>query len=759
MSGDLVLALPSLEHDFIVNTDASDHAYGAFLEQVVDDKSRIVAYYSKCYTTAQKNYATPEKELLAIVMAIEHWHTYLYGRKFVVYTDHQPLAWLLNKKNPHPRLERWLIRLAQYRFEIKYRKGIENVVADALSRLPNENQVNENINDDYFDTLVAMIEEDDSNDVNRFRERDASRNKSGENNGEIIAAEPSSELENAYNIYLSEQERDEDIMWIKELILINKDKRPKLNKIENPIRRCLYREYDNLRVLDGLVYRSTEDINGYNRMQYVLPKDMVEKVLDKIHTTIYSGHLGRRKTYRKIIERFYRPQLKEDVYKYVQTCDLCQKVKSSIKNKAELIPIIPTRTNQIVSTDFAGPFKTTVRGNRYLMIIVDCFGKYLVSIPLPDKETTTSARAILDHWFWTFGIPERVLSDRGKEFRSKLWDAMCELLDVERVNTTPWHPEGDGQSEKSVQQIKKMIRAHVDEDQENWDVGIAQLCHSYNTSVHETTGFTPFYIMFGRESVIPLDLMFPNRIDLARPARTETKTITRAELDPNIQVKDNLILNNIDILEDVTQEQREEKFPLIVKQFVNELETRMKYNFELLTKNKLTNMNRSKRNYDRKLKKPNYEIGDLVLCSHPRIARGLARGLAPKYHGPFEIVGKHSNKVDYLIKPLNKTKAHAKLIHINNLKTYYKRSIDENKAKESSSEHELQPAKRAYRKDPNNPRWRAKQPEEPESEPQETEEIEYDAEQSDASEEEPVKKPKKKRGRPKGSRNKPKPSN
>jgi hypothetical protein len=110
---------------------------------------------------------------------------------------------------------------------------------------------------------------------------------------------------------LSEQERDEDIMWIKELILINKDKRPRLNKIENPIRRCLYREYDNLRVLDGLVYRSTEDINGYNRMQYVLPKNMIEKVLDKIHTTIYSGHLGRRKTYRKIIERFYRPQLKE----------------------------------------------------------------------------------------------------------------------------------------------------------------------------------------------------------------------------------------------------------------------------------------------------------------------------------------------------------------------------------------------------------------------------------------------------------------
>lgn len=95
-----------------------------------------------------------------------------------------------------------------------------------------------------------------------------------------------------------------------------------------------------------------------------------------------------------------------------------------ISLKAELIPMILTRTNQIVYSDFAGTFKTTVRGNRYLMIIVDCFGKYLVSIPLPDKQTKTSMRAILDHWFRTFGIPERVLSDRGKEFRSKLWDAI-----------------------------------------------------------------------------------------------------------------------------------------------------------------------------------------------------------------------------------------------------------------------------------------------------------------------------------------------
>ena len=106
MSGDLVLALLRFELEFIVNTDASDYGYGAFLEQEIDGKNRIISYYSKCYTAAQRNYSTSEKELLSIVKAVEHWKVFLYGKEFTVYTDHQPLTWLLGKKNPHPRMER-----------------------------------------------------------------------------------------------------------------------------------------------------------------------------------------------------------------------------------------------------------------------------------------------------------------------------------------------------------------------------------------------------------------------------------------------------------------------------------------------------------------------------------------------------------------------------------------------------------------------------------------------------------------------------
>ena len=123
------------------------------------------------------------------------------------------------------------------------------------------------------------------------------------------------------------------------------------------------------------------------------------------------------------------------------------------------------------------------------------------------------ASNLLEHWFWIFGIPEKLLSDRGKEFRSKLMEALCILLDVERLNTTPGHPECDGQIEKAVQQMKKMIRAHVAEDQEDWGLDLSQLCFVYNISTHETTGLTPFEFMFGRDVTLSIYLLFPSRLE------------------------------------------------------------------------------------------------------------------------------------------------------------------------------------------------------------------------------------------------------
>ena len=161
LCSNLILALPNFDEIFELSTDASEFGYGAVLEQEVNGERRPIAYFSRSYTPTQRKYATPEKELLALVMAVEYFHQYLYGKHFKVHTDHQPLTWISTKKNVHPRLERWIMRLSIYSFDIVYKPGSENIVPDCFSRIEDENNVDHEA-EDYLDNLVAAIDYEQS---------------------------------------------------------------------------------------------------------------------------------------------------------------------------------------------------------------------------------------------------------------------------------------------------------------------------------------------------------------------------------------------------------------------------------------------------------------------------------------------------------------------------------------------------------------------------------------------------------------------
>ena len=206
-----------------MSADASENGYGAVLEQEINGTRRINAYYSKSYTKAQHNYATCEKELLAIVMAVEHWHGYLYGEKFHIFSDHKPLKYLLEKKVPHPRLERWMLRLAIYQFEIEYTPGKDNIIADALSRFePNST----NVEEDYLDVLVAQITE----------------------TAEIVEDSENEHIEK----HETEQDEDADLCWIKQL-LRGHTKKPAMTKFANTTQRILYKEFDNFQIINNII--------------------------------------------------------------------------------------------------------------------------------------------------------------------------------------------------------------------------------------------------------------------------------------------------------------------------------------------------------------------------------------------------------------------------------------------------------------------------------------------------------------------------
>ncbi|GFW94956.1 retrovirus-related Pol polyprotein from transposon 297 [Trichonephila clavipes] len=131
-----ILIYPQPDKPFILDTDASNESVGAVLSQEIDGQERVVAYWSKCLSKPERNYCVTRKELLAIVKAIEHFHHYLYGQKFLLRTDHASLTWLMNFRNTEGQVARWIQRLNEYYFDITHRKGYSHGNADALSRRP-----------------------------------------------------------------------------------------------------------------------------------------------------------------------------------------------------------------------------------------------------------------------------------------------------------------------------------------------------------------------------------------------------------------------------------------------------------------------------------------------------------------------------------------------------------------------------------------------------------------------------------------------
>ena len=464
LSSPPILAYPDFSREFILDTDASNIGMGAVLSQVQNGKEVVIAYGSKKFNRAQKNYSVTRREMNALVYFCLYFRKYLLGRKFKVRVDHSSLKWMFGIKEPEGQVARWLEALADFDFEPEYRPGKLHANADSMSRHP---------------CCVSWV-------------------------GSLDMS--------------VEQSKDKRISKIKRLLVEN-DSRPEWYDLQPGDRdlRSLWSQWNSLEIREGVLYRKMEE-NGEMYLQVVLPFHLRGEVLEMLHDAKSGGgHLGISKTFSKVKARFYWPGYRHDVAIWVMKCVECKKRKGpSKKPRAPLKTVISGFPMERMAMDILGPLPMTRHDNKYILVVEDYFTKWVEAFPLPDQEASTIASILVESVFSRWGVPLYLHSDQGKNFESILLKEVCEILGISKTRTTAYHPMSDGLVERYNRTLTAMLSHYVKENQTDWDDQLQQVMLAYRSSVQESTGFTPHFLWTGREVQLPVDLMFGKLEDSAR---------------------------------------------------------------------------------------------------------------------------------------------------------------------------------------------------------------------------------------------------
>jgi transposase InsO family protein len=490
-----LLVMPDFSKPFILQTDASNVGVGAILSQSDDQgEEHVIAYASKALNSAQRNYTVTDQELYAVVYGVKQFRCYLLGRPFKIYTDHQALKWLKTmrvNRDLSGRLARYQMFLMEYDFEPYYRKGLSNANADALSRMRHGPSTGSS------DTAVM------ANIASSGPEREADEAKE--------PLPPPLTTAQALARWARLQREDASLFPMIQYLDSAGHVVPPIPAERDALLSVMQQGKYRLSSSGLLVH--TRYRNGELLEQIVVPEPLKAEILHQFHADRYAAHLGVHKTYEKILSRFHWKGLFQAVKNYVLSCPACSARKDP-KRAAEFptISFVPEGlAMEDISYDALGPFPITAAGNRHIIIFMCRLTKWCECFAVPSVDEHTVAKLIAEELMPRYGCPRSILSDGAKAFNSKLMDEIYILLNSRKITITPHNPQHNGQVERFNHTLVNMLSIYVDKDQSNWDQHINVCQFAYRSAVNASTGYSPFYLLYGREPHYPLDAMLKRR--------------------------------------------------------------------------------------------------------------------------------------------------------------------------------------------------------------------------------------------------------
>ena len=627
-----LLQYPDFSQPFIVTTDASNYAVGAILSQGEIGKDKPIAYASRTLNKHEGNYSTTEKELLAIIFGINTFRPYIYGYKFKIVTDHRPLTFLFNAKDPGGRLLRWRLKLEEYNYEIVYKPGRINSNADALSRNPinaiSHSNLNKSTYEQYFKNQFTKSISNDTQIEEHNQSLSSAKQKSIacpvsvdydysiphceqvlgmlENSAELLSAER--ELETVQSVTVNSKNKliyflftkvhhyEETsyriiynlLLKLRNLIISkdNYDTELAISDFSEPFTKLVYIKIYN--IISYVFHGTNIKIHIYkNQIRYPTPAE-IPNILKENHGTTIAGHPGIKRMFNRIKTSYYWKSMRADIERFVKDCKLCQVNKPlRSSNKAPMIiTSSSTRPLERLALDIVGTLpEAGLQKFRYILTLQDDLTKFSCAYPMITSTTDEIARNLI-HFFSLFGFPKMILTDQGTCFTSELFRQLTEILKIKNLFSTPYHPQTNGALERSHATLKEYLKSFVNDNQDDWHCFLATAILSYNTTPHCTTEYTPFELLYGYKPIVPSSLSEPS---------------------------DNITYH----------------------EYIRALQYRMKYSRERALENINKSKEQSKKYYDVSAKEITYKIGDLVyLKQHHR----LRKALSPVWKGPYKVV-------------------------------------------------------------------------------------------------------------------------